>query len=336
MDLTGQGLADFAKSKLGTPYVYGAKLSYGVFTQGQLNSLARSYPSTFTCTYIAKAKKYVGRVCTDCSGLISGYTGRLMGSAQMYSTASKRIPIAQIESMPVGAVMWKSGHVGVYQGDGKVVEAKGINYGTIESNVKDTAWKYGLLYDYINYDSAPSEKPSSGGNGVKNEHTSTGKNPYPQPVNKIIKKGNTGTDVKWVQWELEEAGYDLSASGGIDGKFGATTDKYVKAFQKSCKLTQDGQVGPKTQKAFINNKTKAGNPYPQPVNKIIKKGNTGTDVKWVQWELEEAGYDLSASGGIDGKFGATTDKYVKAFQKSCKLTQDGQVGPKTQKAFINN
>lgn len=253
MDLTGQGLADFAKSKLGTPYVYGAKLSYGVFTQGQLNSLARSYPSTFTCTYIAKAKKYVGRVCTDCSGLISGYTGRLMGSAQMYSTASKRIPIAQIESMPVGAVMWKSGHVGVYQGDGKVVEAKGINYGTIESNVKDTAWKYGLLYDYINYDSAPSEKPSSGGNGVKNEHTSTGKNPYPQPVNKIIKKGNTGTDVKWVQWELEEAGYDLSASGGIDGKFGATTDKYVKAFQKSCKLTQDGQVGPKTQKAFINN-----------------------------------------------------------------------------------
>ena len=238
--LTGVGLAEFAKSKVGTPYVYGAKGSYGVFTAGQLNTLAKSYPNVFTSSYITKARKYIGKVCTDCSGLQSWYTGKMLGSAQMYSTASSRIPISKIASVPVGATLWKSGHVGIYLGDGKVAEAKGINYGTVITDVKSTAWKYALLFDYIDYSSAPV--------AVETKKT----NPYPQPT-RTLKKGAKGDGVKWIQWELTEAGYDLSKRGGIDGDFGSTTYLYVRKFQQSCKIGVDGIVGPATRKAFIAN-----------------------------------------------------------------------------------
>lgn len=239
-NLTGQGLANFAISKKGTPYVYGAKGSYGVFTSSRLNSLTKLYPSTFTSTYINKAKKYVGKVCTDCSGLISWYTGKIIGSSQMYSTASKRIPISKLNEVPIGAVLWKSGHVGVYIGNGKCVEAKGINYGTIESKVSATAWKYALLFDYIDYGkvSAP----------VATKQT----NPYKTP-SLNVRKGQKGESVKWVQWELVEAGYNLKPYSGIDGDFGSGTQKLVKQFQQSCKLVADGIVGEKTRKAFIAN-----------------------------------------------------------------------------------
>lgn len=239
MALTGQGLADFAKSKVGTPYVYGAKGANGKFTQAKLNSLAASYRNIFTASYIRKAKGFIGQICTDCSGLISWYTGKIIGSSQMYSTASKRIPISKISEVPVGAVLWKSGHVGVYLGNGKVAEAKGINYGTVITNVSATAWKYALLFNYMTYGSVDSSGEAKQ------------KNPYKQPTT-TMKKGSKGEGVKWVQWELVEAGYDLSKHGGIDGKFGSYTAKCVKDFQRSAKIGVDGKVGPQTRKAFLN------------------------------------------------------------------------------------
>lgn len=239
--LTGVGLANFAKSKIGTPYVYGAKGADGVFTLERLNSLAKAYPNMFTQSYIAKAKKNVGKVCTDCSGLQSWYTGKVLGSAQLYSTASQRIPISEINKVPVGATLWKSGHVGIYIGNGKVVEAKGINYGTVETNVSSTAWKYALLFDYIDY-------------GASTVSSSPAKqtNPYPQPTT-TLRSGAKGDGVKWVQWELVEAGYDLSGHGGIDGIFLSYTDQCVRDFQKSCKITVDGAVGPITRQEFLKN-----------------------------------------------------------------------------------
>ena len=127
-NLTGTGMATFTKAKKGTPYVYGAKGADGVFTQTRLNTLAKMYPSMFTTSYLnkIKRKKLVGKVCTDCSGLISWYTGKVLGSSQLYSQAYARLPISKWQQFAVGTVVWKSGHVGVYLGNGKVVEAKGI------------------------------------------------------------------------------------------------------------------------------------------------------------------------------------------------------------------
>ncbi len=230
--LTGKGLAKFVKSKLGIPYVYGAKGSYGKLTQAHLNSLILAYPNVFTNIYITKARKLVGKVCTDCSGLPAWYTGKNIGSYQLYKSASERHPISTIEQAPVGAILWKSGHVGVYIGGGYCIEAKGIDFGTVKSEVAKTKFTHWLLFDYIDYDMPVAAQKAQ--------------NPYREPTTTIC-QGMTGEGVKWVQWELHEASFDMD----IDGVCGAITDKAIKSFQQSCKIAVDGKVGVSTRKAFM-------------------------------------------------------------------------------------
>ena len=236
--LTGRGLATFAKSKVGTPYVYGAKGADGKLTLARLNSLKKSYPDMFTTSYYNKAKKYVGRVCCDCSGLISWYTGKVLGSYQLYSTASKRAKINKnnLSKIPVGAVVWKTGHVGVYLGNGKVAEAMGIDYGCKITKLKNRTFTHWLLFSYIDYGktTAKSSKPKS-------------KNPYKEPSG-LVMYGNKGEGVKWVQWELRDAGIKVD----ITGKFNNATLNGVKKYQKSCKITVDGKVGNATKGKFKN------------------------------------------------------------------------------------
>lgn len=239
--LTGKGLAEFAQSKLGINYVYGAKGSDGKFTQTKLDWLARNYKSIFTTSYKSKAKKFIDKVCCDCSGLISWYTGKILGSSQMYSTASKRGLIKDIDKAPIGAVLWKSGHVGVKIDDTYCVEAKGINYGTVKTKISKTKWTHWLLFDYIDYDEVKTKTPVI--------TTKKKINPYNKPTS-TIRKGSRGEAVKWIQFELIESGYKLT----IDGIFGKTTLKYVKKFQQSSKLVVDGIVGTKTIDALVKAK----------------------------------------------------------------------------------
>lgn len=249
MSKTGQGLADFAKSKLGTPYFYGAK--WNVLTEAYMAQMHKMYPSIVTNSYMQKArnKGQVGVPNTDCSGLIYGYRGINKGSSQLYSTAKKRLPIANVDDFAVGTVLWKSGHVGVYVGNGKCIEAKGINYGVVETDVSSQAWKYGLTFSDMTYDYS-----------VKVEGTSKGINPYTEPTTIVTSTTNAllrgcknyirkGDGVKWVQWELNEAGFNLDE----DGICGSATLKAIKEFQKSAKLTCDGLAGPDTRRALKAN-----------------------------------------------------------------------------------
>lgn len=235
--LTGEGLALHGKSKKGTPYVYGTKGAHGVLTQTRLNTLAKSYPNMFTSSYLNKAKKLVGKVCTDCSGLVSWYTGKEISSSQMYSQAYARLPISEWKKFAIGTVLWKQGHVGIYLGDGLVAEATGIDQGTIISKISDQKWTYGLTFSYIDYNII--EPVSSTQISYK------GENPYTEP-DSLIKKGQTGEKVKWLQWELVEAGYNIL----IDGIFGPATYNALVAFQKSTKIIVDGICGSNTKKAL--------------------------------------------------------------------------------------
>ena len=132
--MTGQGLAAYAISKKGTPYFYGAKMQ--VLTEAFMSQMHKSYPKTVTNAYmaLARAKRQVGKTNTDCSGLISGYTGKTLGSSQLYSQAYARLPISSWQSWAVGVVCWRSGHVGVYIGNGKVVHASTSKTGIIISS----------------------------------------------------------------------------------------------------------------------------------------------------------------------------------------------------------
>ena len=234
MALTGQGLAEYAKSKKNTPYFYGAKMQK--LTNEFMAEMHILYPTVVTDVYMQKAKRkgQVGKINVDCSGLISAYTKKLLGSAQLYSTAKNRMKINTWKDWAVGVIVWKQGHVGVYIGDGKVIEAKGIDYGVIESKITDTPWKYGLTFDWFSYEY---EKKVSG--------TKKSKSPYDEPSSNL-KKGCTGEGVKWLQNELVEAGYNLK----VDGIFGTKTNSVLRKFQKSAKITVDGICGKQTRKAL--------------------------------------------------------------------------------------
>ena len=69
----------------------------------------------------------------------------------------------------------------------------------------------------------------------------------------------------------------------------------------------------------------------------IRRGDSGEAVEQLQGALVTLGYNLGAYGpngdGIDGKFGAATEKAVKDFQRENGLTVDGICGPKTHAAI---
>jgi len=110
---TNTGLVGYVKSKLGTPYVYGAKME--VLTKAKYDMLKGMYGSMVWDSDVKK----VGQVCCDCSGLISAYTGIMRGSAQYRDAAAKAgkiNPISTVSAAPIGALVWKDGHIGVYVG----------------------------------------------------------------------------------------------------------------------------------------------------------------------------------------------------------------------------
>ena len=72
------------------------------------------------------------------------------------------------------------------------------------------------------------------------------------------------------------------------------------------------------------------NPYK--LNKrIIKMGDKGESVKWLQWELNRHGASLD----VDGIYGNLTKLSVLLFQKQNGLVADSIVGPKTIAALKN-
>lgn len=77
------------------------------------------------------------------------------------------------------------------------------------------------------------------------------------------------------------------------------------------------------------NKTNAVNPLNYlNARRYLAKGDQGTEVRRLQEDLLELGYDLGKSR-VDGKFGSATDQAVRLFQKNNELTTDGKVGAET-------
>lgn len=70
-------------------------------------------------------------------------------------------------------------------------------------------------------------------------------------------------------------------------------------------------------------------PYIEP-SISIKRGSRGTGVKWVQWQLNQHGYNC---GKIDGICGKNTAAQIAAFQHANGLLADGICGVKTKAAL---
>ena len=130
----------------------------------------------------------------------------------------------------------------------------------------------------------------------------------------VLKIGSRGRSVKYLQYALVQNGYNPQ---GLDGVFGANTQNAVLSFQKFNNLAADGIVGANTWQYLLTL---------NPQNMVLRAGDTGSYVLYLQRKLEAKLYPL---GALDGIFGTQTTNAVKTFQQENNLTVDGVVGPQT-------
>lgn len=162
MSKTAQGLIEFAKSKIGTPYVYGAKGT--IMSLEQIRELRRMYGSN--CVWYSDDNK-AGKVCVDCSGLISWYTGIIRGSGQYKSTAVEVVPISQRTNKHIGWAVWMNGHIGVYLGNDTYIAADGSAYGVRIAKLSQNRFTHLLKLCDIDYGDgtkqSEAQKPQASG-----------------------------------------------------------------------------------------------------------------------------------------------------------------------------
>ena len=170
MAKTASGLVDYAKSQLGKPYWYG---TFGnTATKSLLTAKKKQYPAHYGNERMAKYNSQLGQRVHDCVGLIKGYLwsdtptskpdyGKTPDVSANDMLAKCKIwgYIDEIPEIP-GVVVWKTGHIGVYIGNGKVIEARGFNYGVVETDLDKRGWKKWGLCPWIEYPDINTTKPA--------------------------------------------------------------------------------------------------------------------------------------------------------------------------------
>ena len=164
--LTNTELVSHVKMALNNKwgYVWG---TFGmVFTEQLFQEKLTQYPEG-----VGKYKEFIrqswlGRRTADCIGLIKSYMWwdgnnpeynamHDVGADGMFAEAKER---GTIDAMPIrdipGLCLYKDGHVGVYIGNGQVIESHGTMYGVIQTPLKGngaTDWTHWFKCPYIEY-----------------------------------------------------------------------------------------------------------------------------------------------------------------------------------------
>lgn len=174
-------------------------------TEVNFQYLYNTYGSRYV-PYSDHAK--VGKVCVDCSGLISWACGVVLGSGQWMNRANVKKPIATLRQAPVGALVWTDGHIGVYSGMKNGVHhyiaADGSKYGVREVPISQNRFTHWLLvesvFDYEMGEEEMVEKDTIIVDGKKHE------------VNMIRKDGVTYVKTRDI---AELVGYQVGSQGKV-------------------------------------------------------------------------------------------------------------------------
>lgn len=143
-------------------YVYG---TWGnVLTSDLLEQKVAQYPVDAGEHERFIRKHYLGGRVTDCIGLIKGYCWYSseegfvycgnntpdVGANVLYEYASEKGDISTLPETP-GVAVYAPGHIGVYIGNGWVIEAKSTLDGVCKTRVEDRPWTGWCRIDYIEY-----------------------------------------------------------------------------------------------------------------------------------------------------------------------------------------
>lgn len=143
----------------------------------------------------------------------------------------------------------------------------------------------------------------------------------------LSKNGSAGPDVALIQKWIDgvRTSWPNIPAVTVDGKFGDSTERSVRAFQTFEGLTADGKVGKKTWDALYSKYASLHGDGEQFPGINMKNGQAGATVRSAQARLSTKGFCATA----DGKFGANTVAAVKNFQRMSNLTADGIIGSDT-------
>ena len=193
--------------------------------------------------------KWIGHTVSDCSGLFYWayrcFNEKIYhGSNSIYDrycSEKGKITDEIRKNMKPGTAVFvckasgNKSHIGLYVGNGTVIEAEGTQAGVCTSKLNTAKWTYyGLLKDVDYSASEATEQPSDPVDDKTPDQT------FP-----TLKRGSKGEYVTLLQTKLIQKGYDLG-KWGADGDFGSQTEKAVKQFQRDHGLTADGIVGVRT------------------------------------------------------------------------------------------
>lgn len=165
---TNLGLVNHVKKALAEKwkYVYGTigqKLTKIILAQK-----VDQYPEQINKN-ISLIMTFIGHRTVDCVNLIKSYlwwddkkndvvysvkydkvNGVWMSADGAFQVAKEKGPISTMPDIP-GICVRYSGHIGVYIGNGEVIEARGTKYGVVKTNLKDRPWTHWLKYPGIDY-----------------------------------------------------------------------------------------------------------------------------------------------------------------------------------------
>ena len=250
---TGRQIADYALGAYDCKggYIYGTQGTE--WTQAKQTAMEKNKADDPDyAESIRYGKQWIGHRVWDCSGLTR--QAALQAGASIHHGSNSTYlydcdhkgKLTDGVKLPIGAFVFvykngKRSHIGTVTGENEVTEASCARAGVIKSKVHKDKWKEWGLCKGVEFDFIPEEDPD---------------------YRPTLRKGDSGTYVRILQNDLIQLGYDVGKTGA-DGKFGANTEKAVKAFQADHPpLVSDGICGPLTWKAIEAELTPQPGPEP--------------------------------------------------------------------------
>ena len=204
---TNLGLVNYCKEQLGKPYWWG---TFGQkATESLYNQKKKQYPSQYTADDF---KKQFGAKVHDCVGLIKGYRWSKTPSDLPEYVKSQDKDVSgmlkdcnikgSISTIPEtkGILVFFTGHVGVYIGNGEVIEARGHKYGVVKTKLKQRPWTQWGIPNWLTI-------IESEGDEMLNEFISKyGKEKVKEGLDILFKSvSDDGKPAEWAEKEFEEA-----------------------------------------------------------------------------------------------------------------------------------